>query len=210
LAHQKNDKNTPRWNRFGAGFVLSQNIHPRAGRTLLEVAIALGLWLLLSGAVIFAWQYTANNSGRLLHRQSAFENARTAMDVLLMNLQLYDDIRIITHPFTDAGGVVHTDVMQSMSANPYALVGAIDIHETLPNTFFFNAFLLPEDVQYSRINRSGPGNEMVRHIALVQVTYEPRSHITVTITTNCDYPAVITGSTCARYKRVTVNGVSNQ
>ncbi|MCL2364882.1 MAG: hypothetical protein FWC71_09505 [Defluviitaleaceae bacterium] len=197
------NKSTARTNRLIA------TVECNAGRTLLEVTIALGLWVLLSGAVVFAWQYTANNAARLLQRQTAFENARTVMDVMLMNIQLYDDIRIRSHDFVDADGALHAHVLHSLSANAHDLVSHEDWLQDVPNTFRFNASLTPGQLHYSRIQRSGYGNELARYIALVQVEYTARSHITLTVATNCAYPTILTGSACARYKRVTVNGVSN-
>jgi len=100
-------------------------------------------------------------------------------------------------------------VMQSLSANPHANVRHVHQAHAVPNTFHFNAFLAPYHLHYNRVHRSGLGNELARHIALVQVEYIPRSHITITITTHCDVPTVLEGSICARYKRVSVNGITN-
>lgn len=177
---------------------LTLKISSRGGVTLLEVVIALGVWLILSATVVFTWQYTANNAARIISRNHAFENARFAMDTMLMNIQLYDVIHIATHSH---GG--HTDVLQSM-AIPRTVVEPGGGVRRVNNTFFFDAGLPAGHVRRGRIERSGRGNELARHIALVRVIYIPNTRIEIIIKTDCEQPVIIEGSACARYKNVTV------
>jgi len=60
----------------------------KGGFTLIELLVALGLWaILLSGIFAMQW-HTSNVSGRLVDRQNAMENARVAVDMLAVNLQM--------------------------------------------------------------------------------------------------------------------------
>ena len=68
------------------------------GFTLLEAVIALSIWMILSVSVIFIWQFTSDRTDALIARQGVFENARGAMDVLIMNLQMAQSIRLEVGP----------------------------------------------------------------------------------------------------------------
>ena len=66
------------------------------GFTLLELAVALGLWvILLSGIVGMLW-HTAQSSTRMVERQSSAEHARVAIDALVVNLQMGEEILLDT------------------------------------------------------------------------------------------------------------------
>jgi hypothetical protein len=176
-------------------------ILPRAGATLLETVIALGVWFILSTAVIFAWQYVTNASARIIARNQAFENARFALDTMLMNIQLYDEINLTTHTF---GG--YENVLVSL-AIPRRVVQPSGGVVFFSNTFFFDAGLPAGHVRRGRIERSGPGNEMARHIALVRVIYVPGTRIDIIIKTDCEQPVILEGSACVRYKKVVAVGL---
>jgi hypothetical protein len=156
----------------------------RNGFTLLEAVIALGIWFILSAAVLFAWQYSANTSTRLITRNHAFENARFAMDAMLVHIQHYDDIRITTHTHGATNDVLRTMEIRNVA------------------TFAFDATLPVGHERRGRIERSTGANELARHIGLVQVIYTPQTRIDIIIKTDCEQPVILTGSACVRYKRV--------
>lgn len=68
------------------------------GFTLLELVVAIGLWMmLLLGASHLLW-YTAETSAQMLRRHETLEAARVALDTLIVNLQMADEIRLRTEP----------------------------------------------------------------------------------------------------------------
>lgn len=168
----------------------------RGGYTLLEVTIALAIWLLLSLAVVSVWRYTAHTSANAIARTHAFENARAVLDVMLMNIQLYDEIRLDTHSHPHATGT-HHNVLRTMRLFPSSY-GYAYAH----NTFYFDIGLPEEHLRHGRVERSGPGNELARGIALVQVVYVPDTRIDITVMTVCTPPIILEGSACTRFKNV--------
>jgi hypothetical protein len=170
----------------------------RGGYTLLEVTIALALWMLISLAVVSVWRYSAHASAGIIERTHAFENARAVLDVMLMNIQLNDEIRLSTHShFDPLTGEIHENTLRSMRLFP----GYVGYSYAL-NTFFFDAGLPPEHLRHGRVERSGAGNELARGIALVQVVYVPGTRIDIRVTTACELPVVLNGSACVRRKNV--------
>jgi len=159
----------------------------KKGYTLLEVTIALALWLILSMAVFFIWRYTADASTRLIARQNAFENARSAMDAMLMNIQISDQICIITYP---------SHILREMQMPGYDNWG-----NHRPYTFYFTGTTPANPNRHHRVEFSGPGNEVARYIGAVWVRLTG-DRIEIEIHTTCDEPIVITGSACARHKCV--------
>ena len=68
------------------------------GFTLIEIVVALGLWVvLLSGVTGVLW-YTAQVSSRLIDNQNTVEHARVALDALVVNLQMAEEIVLNTEP----------------------------------------------------------------------------------------------------------------
>ncbi|MCL2605057.1 MAG: type II secretion system GspH family protein [Defluviitaleaceae bacterium] len=176
----------------------------RSGYTLLEVTIALGVWFILSLGILSVWRYAANASGNLIARQNAFENARGAMDIMLMNIQLSDVIYLDTHTHID-GTHTHTNVLRQMSLPVAPLLPGQDVRLIPPRfTFFFDAALPPEHLRYGRLELGGPGNETARHLALVRVTYIEEQRIEIEIRTTCAEPIVLEGSVCVKYKEVVI------
>jgi hypothetical protein len=172
----------------------------RGGYTLLEVTIALGVWFVLSMSVLVAWRYAAHASGRLIVRQNAFENARGAMDIMLMHLQLSDIIYLDTHTHDS-----RENILRQMSLPIDPLPGDWDVRLFPPRfTFFFDATLPEDHLRYGRLELSGPGNELARHIALVRVTYIENQRMEIEIITTCEEPLVLEGSVCVKYKEVIV------
>jgi hypothetical protein len=144
----------------------------------LETVIALGVFLIFSLGVLFAWRYVAGASGNLLARQNAFENARAAIDAMVMNIQLADVIRLETG---------EDDMLRRLIMPGRDPQGVMRDY-----TFSFNAAL-------NRLNFSG--NEFASRIAMVRVVYVGQ-RMDITVVTDCDAPVVLEGSVDVRYKRV--------
>ncbi len=67
------------------------------GFTLIEAVIALAIFSVISVGAFQVWRYASGDSLSTLARAEAFENARAAMDALLINLQLADEITLKTN-----------------------------------------------------------------------------------------------------------------
>ena len=66
------------------------------GFTLLELIIVISIWtILIAAATQFIW-HTTNNAVRIRNEHNALEQARIAVDMLTVNLQMADDILLIT------------------------------------------------------------------------------------------------------------------
>jgi type II secretory pathway pseudopilin PulG len=164
------------------------------GYTLLEVTVALGVWLLLSLSVLFVWRYAANASGSLIARQNAFENARGAMDAMLMNIQLSDVIYLDAFSYDG-----HENVLRQL------VMPGLDPQGVMRNyTFSFDITLPADAVRFNRLEFGG--NEMASRIALVRIVYIDGHRMDITVVTDCAEPVVLEGSVCVRHKRV-VRGV---
>ena len=162
-----------------------------AGFTLLEAVIALAVWMILSISIFFVWQYTSERSRALLERQSAFENARGAMDILLVNLQMARSIQLYVLRDTDY-------TLRRLILPGYYASG-------LPTRtgfeFEFNINLPPTATTFRRLEFGG--NELASNIALVRM--QPvGGHMRVTVKTGCEYPIILEGSVDIRYKDLTV------
>jgi len=159
----------------------------KKGYTLLEVTIALAVWLILSVAVLFVWRYTAENSARLITRQNAFENARTVMDAMLMNIQIAEEICIVTD--------------ENHLLRELQMPGLDDQGRERAYTFYFTDTRPANPQRHHRVEFSGPGNEVARYIGAVWVRLVGE-RIEIEIHTLCNDPLVIIGSACVRHKCV--------
>ena len=153
----------------------------KAGMTLLEVTIALAIWLALSASLLAVWQHVSVSSASILERQSAFENARGSLDAILMNLQMSNRIELstdaqgnlssLTLTQRDRYGQLHNYVF-SMGANQRLLFGT---------------------------------QEFASNIASIVITTDDMlRRMYVTITTGCEYPITLNGTGDIRYKTVVV------
>jgi len=159
----------------------------KRGYTLLEVVIALGIWMVLVTSVLSVWHYTALTTGRIITRQNAFENARIAMDMMLANIQYADEVFIQTVMYKGDPNTLDT---MRVSPTPGHFTFA-----------FINTTHLNEE-RHNRLEFSGGGNEVARFLARVVVYYIEGERIEIIVTTTCDEPIVLQGSVCVRYKRV--------
>ena len=159
-----------------------------AGVTLLELTIALAIWMLLSTGIFFLWQHTTTVTANTLTHQNAFENARAAMDGLIMNIQMAHTLTLETNP----DGILQTLTMRQRNPQGQLRNYVMD----------FNVNALPGTARY-QVLRIGE-NEFASGLARIYVNYVADRRFDITVRTACNEPIVLQGSVCARYKNVTV------
>jgi len=179
------------------------------GLTLLELVIALAVWLVLSAGVFFLWQHTSAAGINLLDHQSALENARGAMDALLANIEHAGEVRVTTRT---------SSVLYEMVVPGYRTVWRNNgwVTEWHEFRFNFNNFNpIPES--YQRLNFGD--NELARGIAAIYISRTPliRPYRTIHVEIhticyvescrqpNCDHPIILHGSVDVRHKDVLFN-----
>ena len=75
---------------------MTETASKKAGFTLIELVMAIAVWMIfMAGATHFIW-YTARTSAEIKARQNLLENARVSVDMLTVNLQMTDDIVLTT------------------------------------------------------------------------------------------------------------------
>jgi len=151
------------------------------GYTLFETAIALGLWLFLMSAILFLWQFSAQNGARLFEQQNTFENARIAADALVMNLQTARKISLTT----DKDGVLVRLTAESL--NPSGN---------------FHPFFFEFDAKAAQLYFGN--NEFASHIAEIKILYE-NNLMKIFLQTTCSEPTFLRATADVRYKYVSVN-----
>jgi len=154
----------------------------KKGFTLLEVTIALALWLILSAGVIFLWQYSTRMGQNLIARQNNFENARVAMDGLLMNIQMAQEILLITDSRLDEENVLRHITLTGLTPG-----GALHGYQ-----FHFDAAAVKcVGAMYRRLSfarqvgTAVPTNEFATNITMVRITYIEGSRLDIFIETGC-------------------------
>jgi len=157
------------------------------GFTLLEAVIAIALWMVLALGLFFLWQNIAAGSFRLTERQSAFENARIAMDGILTNVQLAKEVNILTFSNNSLRVLTLTQLNPDGILQPYAFRINRHVAENSPNRHR----LIFNNVEFA----SG--------IRMVYITHTEGSHLDIVVETACDPPLVLRGSVDVRYKKVT-------
>ncbi|MCL2215899.1 MAG: type II secretion system GspH family protein [Defluviitaleaceae bacterium] len=161
------------------------------GLTLLEATIALALWLVLSTGVFLTWHHITQASVALRARQNAFENARVAMDALIMNMQMSWDIELIN----DSDGILRQLTLYERDP-----LGGVH-----PYRFNFDASLPEEAIRHHRLEFGD--NEFAANIAVIRITYIAGSRMNIFIETGC-YPQsgriTLEASVDVRHKNVTV------
>jgi len=173
------------------------------GFTLLEAVIALSVWMILSVSVIFIWRFTSERTEALIARQNALENARMAMDVLTVNLQMARNIDLYTvSDYTLRRVVAWQLTPDGRTWNNYIF----DYNR--PGTTVRNHLLLG-------------GNEFARYIAHIRMEPIGNSRMHIRIVTECECtvipvtledcdclepPIILESSVGIRHKALTVNG----
>ena len=161
------------------------------GFTLLETAIALAVFLLLSVSASAALVYVSRSSERLMVTQNVFENARASLDALTVNIQMAEKILLET----DAD-----DVLKKLTLTERDPDGKLADY-----FFYFKRGAGPEEAKYHRLE-FGLNAEFASHIASVKITYENERRMDITVVTD-DFsgpPMTCSGSVDVRYKQVTV------
>jgi len=165
-------------------------MHKRtSGVTLLELTIALAIFMLLSTGVFFLWQHTSNVTANTLTHQNALENARAAMDGLIMNLQMSHTIALQTNA---------SDILQTLTMTQRNPQGVL--HDYVMD---FNINALPGTPRH-QVLRIGE-NEFASGLARIYVRYVAGRRMDITVQTACQEPIILHGSVCIMYKNVTVN-----
>ena len=158
------------------------NDKSKRGLTLLELVVALGLWLLLSAGIFTLWHHTSGSAANILQRQSAFERARGAMDALITSIQMSSKIDLTTN---------EQNLLDEIVTWGYD-------HNNAINDFTFD--FLPNSQTLSL-----SGNEFSNNIAAIYIVYTIGRHMDITIYTACQEPIVIHGSVDVRYKYVVLH-----
>jgi len=157
------------------------------GYTLLEVTIALALWMLLSLGVFLVWQHTVVASRTLLSRQNAYENARVAVDGLITNIQMANDITLTT----DADGILIQFNLTQHDRPDEPFRFFFEINPTTP-------------ARRHRLGFGTPSNAFADNIAMVRIVYIDSSRMVISVTTDCPDPITLEGSVDVRYKNVII------
>jgi type II secretory pathway component PulJ len=157
------------------------------GFTLIEAVTSLALWMILALGLMSIWQYTSRVSTAVIARQDRFENARVAMDPLLVNIQLAEFIRL---------EIDRDYVLKQMTLRQRNPEG--HLHNYI---FYFNVNALPGEAKHHRLE-FGLNNEFASHIKKVFVRRESESYFSVMLETADDY--ILHGSADVRYKEIIV------
>jgi len=159
--------------------------------TLLELLIATALWMILVlGASRMLW-YTTQVSTNLISQQEALESARVAMDALIVNIQMAQEI------------ILHTDP-------PYGMLRSLSLLQVAPDgsphwyDFSFDANAVRGQAKYKRLEFGGH-NELVSNIC--EVLLRPsecrqRIHITVITYEGLGKPVTLTSTVDISYKEL--------
>ena len=161
------------------------------GLTLLELVVALGIWIFISAGVFMLWQHTTRASLHMVSHQSAFENARGAMDVMIANMELEENIIVRT----DNNNVLTYMYWGRYTANARRELSFDFI--TSPASDRFQLLLFGE-------------NEFARGIESIYMEYIEGRRIYITIHAicdgyNCNDPIILHGSVDVRHKNVSFN-----
>jgi len=159
------------------------------GFTLLELIIALSIWMLLSMGVFFVWQHTSRTTVTLIEQQNALENARSSMDALVINIQMARGIVLETTSVNILRQITLTE------RNPQG-----QLHDYV---FDFDINASPGSARH-QILRFGE-NEFSSGIARIYMVYVPGRRINIAIHTACAEPIILLSSVDVRYKDVVVN-----
>jgi len=158
--------------------------HRKSGFTLLELVVALSLLMLLTiGAAQLLQQGTAVST-QLLDRQEAMEQARTALDSLVIHLQLADQIQTFQ---TQPSG--RLTILTTRQINPSGV----------PWPF---SFTLGYDAGTSAYRLNADGGQMrAQFLDEVQLVRDgDLIFVTVTASLNQSGPVTLTGVVDMRYR----------
>jgi prepilin-type N-terminal cleavage/methylation domain-containing protein len=163
------------------------------GFTLPEALVALAIWGIVSVGALHLFWYASQHAARVTARQHALENARIAVDALVMNMQLADEITITSN---NAG------IMRRLYTRQLNPAGRPAMYR-----FYFDPDRAVGTPRHGRLE-FGQDNqtlEFASGIQSVRLVLSPdRGQVTVTVTAQADIPVTLHGAADVRYKAVTV------
>jgi len=153
------------------------------GFTLLELTIALAIFMILSISVAHVWLYISRSSMRIVAQQNAFENARASMDALIANMQASYTIRVEVN----SNNILHRLTLTQQ-----------DTTNRLRDYYFYvrNNML--------HIGQASGSNEFTSRIAYIQIMLINNQRLDIIIATDCEIPIILNGSVDIRYKVVNI------
>jgi len=167
--------------------MILRSLSKSSGFTLVETIVAVAIWMiLLAGASQLFW-YTSQVSTGILARQEALEGTRVAVDALMVNLQMAEEIVLNT----DSDGM-----LRNLSLLQVAPSGLPERFE-----FSYNRDALYGTPQYKRLNFGG--NELASNLSEVRLTLsKDRKLIYITVTSYDSFgePVTLIGAVDVRYK----------
>ena len=164
----------------------------KGGFTLLEMVVAIAVWMILiAGASRLLW-YTTHTSTGLLARQEALESARVAVDALTVNLQMAESI--ILH--TDSDGMLRRlSLLQVAPTNNPAW-----FH------FYYDRNAPYGTPKYKRLEFGGH-NELASNLSAVKLILSADHsliHIAVTTDERLGEPVTLRSVVDIQYKSLTI------
>ena len=151
------------------------------GFTLLELVVAIGLWMVLLLGASQLMMHTSRTAATIITRQEALEQARAAVDMLTVNVQMAD---ALTLDPPEGGTLRRLSTRQ------------ID-HANQPRWFVFNYGNILYRLQYSNYN------ELASHLSDVRITLSYNRdimYISVTTAAHLGTPITLTSAVDIRYK----------
>ena len=185
------------------GLAMDKTKKSKAGFTLMEAVIALGIWMLLFVSVFSIWHHASARQEGLLARQSDFENVRGAMDILLVNMQMARSIDLYVRP--------NDDMLRSLYLEGYYT----DTWNHNRFRFYYDATLSPLAARFQQLVTGGEDgtlrgrNEVASNISAVHI-WPDGGFMHVILKTSCDHQFVLEGTVDIRYKEVHVNGLLHE
>ena len=162
----------------------------RAGYTLLEVTIALSVWMILAASACQILVYTTRGSARIIDRQDAFENARAALDAIIVNIEMAETVLLETKP----DGTLKKLTLTERAPNGFLA----------KYIFYYDGGAQPGEAKYRRLE-FGLNDEFASRItALILTQNMGRIFITVEAAPAEGPGIVLSASVDVRYKDVTV------
>ena len=169
-----------------------RNLRKTSGLTLLELVVAISVWMvLLVGATQILVHITAVSTD-LISQQEAHENARVAADALVVNLQMAEEIELRT----DADGMLRRLTVYQI--NPGGT--------RHPFVFTFDRHAPPTASRFERLQFGG-NNELASNLSEVRLILSPCEemiHISITSSEILGEPITVTSTVDIRYKDLTV------
>ena len=164
------------------------------GFTLLELTVALGLWMLLIAGVSMVLTHSTRAAASMLARQEAAENARVAMDALTVNIQMADVIDLRTDP----DGMLRSLRLRQVGPQQ----GRIETYQ-----FNYDGDLSPYHVRYNRLHFGRGGNELASHLSEIRLTLSANReilYINIVTCENLSEPITLTRAVDIRYKSLII------